>query len=382
MSQEPNFIRYAGILIRWKRFIIINFIAVLLLATAISFILPRWYKSTASLLPPKQPDLFGSLGSSSSMLKGISGLGKLGGFGQRSDVYNYFAILKSRTTMESVIRKFNLISVYDVSDSSMEKAIKKLEGNTEFEEQPDDNITIMVYDKDPVRAADMANYFVEVLNEVSTRLGTQEARSNREFIEGRVSKIYKDLHQAEDSLRAYEEKSPVIVFPDENSSGLSAVAELFAMKAKKEIELGILERTVSPDNSELMRYKIELSEINKKVARIPETGIGTLRLYRQVVIQQKILEFVLPLLEQAKVEEKKDVPSTLVLDKAVPAERKSKPQRVLIVFLSTFLALTFSILLVFLMQTFQGIEKDSSPVARKFQAWVNKIAVLYHIKGQ
>jgi tyrosine-protein kinase Etk/Wzc len=379
MSQEPNSIRYVGILLRWKRFIIINFIVVFLLATGISFLLPKWYKSTASLLPPKQPDLFSSLGSSSSMLKGISGLSKLGGLGQRSDVYNYFAILKSRTTMEAVIRKFNLISVYDVSDSSMEKAIKELEGNTEFEEQPDDNITIVVYDKDPVRAADMANYFVEVLNEVSTRLGTQEARSNREFIEARVAKIYKDLHQAEDSLRAFEEKSPVMVFPDENSSGLSSVAELFAMKAKKEIELGILERTVSPDNPELMRYRIELSEINKKVVHIPETGIGALRLYRQVVIQQKILEFVLPLLEQAKVEEKKDIPSTLVLDRAVPAERKSRPQRVLIVFLSTFFAFTFSILLIFFMHGVQQLDSENSALARKMQKNINALIRLYRI---
>ncbi len=36
--------------------------------------------------------------------------------------------------------------------------------------------------------------------------------------------------------------------PDQNTSSISAVAELYAMKAKKEIEIGILERSLSPNN--------------------------------------------------------------------------------------------------------------------------------------
>lgn len=379
MTHEPNFIQYLSVLLRWKRFIIINFIVVLLLAIIVSFVLPRWYKATASILPPKQPDLFGTPVSSGSMLKGISVMGRLGNLGQKSNVYNYFAILKSRTTMEMVIRKFDLITVYDISDSSMEKTIKELEENTAFEEQPDDNITIEVYDKDPARAADMANYFVEVLSDISTRLGTQEARNNRQFIEQRVEKIYSDLHRAEDSLQVYQEKSPVIVIPEEGTSGLSAIAELFAMKAKKEIEVGILERTVSPDNSNLVQYKVELNEINKKVAHIPETGIGTLRLYREVLIQQKILEFVLPLLEQAKVDEQKNTPATLVLDKAVPAEKKSRPHRFLIVFLSATLSLFLFILLAFLLQGFVQRGNGSDPLENKLHSYARRIATWYKI---
>ena len=79
MEKEPGLLNYLTILLRWKRFIIINFLIVLSLSIIISFILPKWYKSTASLLPPKQPDIFNSISASSSILKGIGGLGKLGG---------------------------------------------------------------------------------------------------------------------------------------------------------------------------------------------------------------------------------------------------------------------------------------------------------------
>jgi uncharacterized protein involved in exopolysaccharide biosynthesis len=69
-----------------------------------------------------------------------------------------------------------------------------------------------------------------------------------------------------------------------------------------------------------------------------------------------------------------------VLDKAVPAEKKTKPQRVLIVFFTTFFALTFSILLVFVMHGIKKLDKDISSLTRKIQEWVNKIAFFYKIK--
>ncbi len=112
MSQEPSFIKYLSVLLQWKKFIITNFLIITMIAVVISFILPKWYKSTASLLPPKQPDIFGSFSATGSLLKGLGGLGKLGGLGQKPNAYNYFAILHSRTTMEAVINKFNLASVY------------------------------------------------------------------------------------------------------------------------------------------------------------------------------------------------------------------------------------------------------------------------------
>jgi len=38
--------------------------------------------------------------------------------------YNYLAVLKSRSAMEEVIRKFDLFTVYDIPDTLMDRAIK------------------------------------------------------------------------------------------------------------------------------------------------------------------------------------------------------------------------------------------------------------------
>jgi uncharacterized protein involved in exopolysaccharide biosynthesis len=346
------------LLTKWRKFILTNVVVVSIGAVGISLVLPNWYKATTSIIPPKEQGGLNSLGMAGMLLKNAgSSLSKIGSLSTNSGAYNYLAILKSRSLQEAVVQKFNLIAVYGLPDGSMESAIKELNGNIFFEIQSEDYILIEVSDREPQRAADMANYIVEMLNTVSIRLGTQEGHNNREFIEQRVNKIYDDLHRAEEALRAYQEKSSILISPDQNNSGLSGIAELYAMKVKKEIEVGILERTVSHDNPVLTQYRIELNELTKKVAGIPEAGISTLRLYREVMIQQKILEFVLPLLEQARVDEQKNVPVTLVLDRAVVPEKKDRPKRALIVAMSGLSSLLLSILYILIVEKIQHLKQ-------------------------
>jgi tyrosine-protein kinase Etk/Wzc len=379
MDGKPNSLKYVSILYTWRKFIIINTISALLLSIIISVLLPNWYKATTSLLSPKQPDLLSNLSATSSVLKGISGLSKLGGLGQKSNSYNYFAILKSRTTMEKVVQKFDLITVYDTPDRSLEKTIKELSENTRFEEGEDDNIIIDVFDKDPNRAAEMSNYFLEVLNEVNTRIGTLEARNNREFMGQRLQEANQMLYKAEEELRKYQEKSGLII-TSEQSSGVDAVASLYVMKLKKELEYSILKQSVSADNNALQQIHLELNELQKKVSTIPQTGIASLRLYREVIIQQKIVEFLVPLYEQSRIEEQKDVPVLLVLDKAVKPERKTKPQRSLIVLISTFSILAFSIAMVFFMQSIKNMTNtENFIVESKLHFLVDRITNFYRM---
>jgi tyrosine-protein kinase Etk/Wzc len=359
-----SFLNFLGIVKNSRKFILTNFLVVTILAVIISFILPKWYKATASILPPKDQGLLNFFsGGSSSLLKGLSSISKLGNIGQNQGTYNYFAILKSYTAMEQVVTKFDLINVYDVSDHSLEKAIKELRDNATFDVTEDDNITVDVLDKDPARAAEMANYFVQVLNTMSIDLATREARSNREFIEKRLQQVKDKLHSSEEALKIFQEKSGLMITP-EQSSGVSALAELYAEKTKKEIEIGIVEQTVSADNAILQQLKRELNEFDKKLGAFPQKGLETFRLFRDVLTQEKMLEFLIPLYEQAKINEQKDVPVLLVLDKAVQPEKKFKPKRTVIVATSAGLSLMFSFLVLLGRAYFDTLRKTQSPVPK------------------
>lgn len=358
--------------LRWWRLIVYAVVGVALVTAGITFLLPKWYRSTASLLPPKQPDIFGSMGGAGSVLRSLSSATRLGALGQRPSTYNYFALLKSRTASEAVIRKFDLINVYDVKKGSMEEAIKELSGNVAFEDQPDDYISVEVMDKDPQRAADMANYFVEVLNRLSAEVGTQEARNNRTFIEKRLDEARGQLAAAEDSLRLYQKRAGLMITP-EQASTVSAIASLYAMKSRKEVEIAVLERS-APNDQTLTLARLELRELERKLNTFPDIGLASFRLYRDVAIQQKIVEFLVPLYEQARIDEQRDTPVLLVLDRAVPAEKKAKPQRLLIVLVVTTLAGMAMLALVLFFEGILRREEHGTPRMRRLAARVRRVA--------
>jgi tyrosine-protein kinase Etk/Wzc len=350
---------YVAALIKRRKFIIVNILVVSVMAAIISFLLPKWYKATASLMPPKEQTSMNSLGVAGSLLKSVAGGSKGGGLGQMQGRYNYVAVLESRSAMEAVVRHFDLFRVYNISDSSMEKTIGELKNNTAFEIQPDDYMTIEVLDKDPKLAADIANYFVEVLNDITTRMSTQEARSNREFIEKAVEINKQKLFEAEERLKTYQERSSIKVNPDLTSAGNSSITDLYALKAKKEIEINILARTTTKDNPSLYQLRIELDEIDRKVKQIPEAGILALRYFREVAIQQKILEYLIPLFEQAKVDENKDIPAMVVLDQAVQPEKKEKPKKMIIILLAGISSFFMSCAYVLISEKYNRLKTES-----------------------
>jgi uncharacterized protein involved in exopolysaccharide biosynthesis len=359
-TNRSDVIAFFATIVRWRFLFIRNITIVVIIAIIYSLLIPKWYKSTVSLLPPKDQSSVNPFANSNSLIRSLSSLQKIGGLGANQGTYSYLAILKSRSAMEAVVEKFDLIHVYDIADNSMEKAIKALSSNVAFEIQDEDYITITFFDTDPKRAADIANYFVDVLNGISTRVSMQEARNNREFIEKRMIQTKEVLRSAEDSLKHFQQKSGFVVSNELTASGISAIAELYGMKVKKEIEIGILERLMSIDSPELERARRELMEINKKVSLIPQVGIETIRLYREVAIQQKILEYIIPLYEQAKVDEQKQLPVILVLDKAIPAEKKAKPLRIVIVVLAAFFAFIISLVYIFIIEMYQRLMQNPS----------------------
>ena len=302
--RELNLMDYFFVLWKWRRFIFINLLAAAILLSGVTLLIPNRYKSVARMLPPKQRG-GGSIPSSISQLaQNFLPLGTLSRLGASQDSYNYLAILQSYTSMERLIKKFDLSEVYDIKPrTSIERTMKELEDYVGFKIEEEGTITITVWDTDPKRAADMANFLIDVLNDISLRLGTKEATDNRIFVEKRYVKVLSDLKATEDTLKKFQQKY-----------GIYSLQEALSGK--------FLSSFVPLD-------------------KVPELTMDYIRLYRDLEIQNKILEFALPLYEQAKVDEQKEIPAVLVLDNAVPAEKKDTPKRMLLVGASSLLVLIF-----------------------------------------
>jgi uncharacterized protein involved in exopolysaccharide biosynthesis len=95
----------------------------------------------------------------------------------------------------------------------------------------------------------------------------------------------------------------------------------------------------------------QASLIFPPLSKAPSLGVKYLRLYREAEVQAKIMEIVLPLYEQAKIEEQRDTPSVLVLDTAVPAFKASKPKRMLIMIAVILLAPLLAFVVTFIRES-------------------------------
>jgi uncharacterized protein involved in exopolysaccharide biosynthesis len=344
------------------------------LAVVIALVSPKWYKATASVFPAEKTDMFAGLEGLSSLVRNISPSRSLTALAGSPEMERYLAILNSESALLKVIDRFNLTKVYDITDYPREKTIKELLSNAEFEIAEEGHLQITVYDRDPHRAADMANYFVRVLNETNSELQVKNARANRQFIEARYNKNLVDLRAAEDSLKFFQTEHGVVALPAQVEASIKAMAEIYGKMEVRDVELNVLRRTLASSHPSVVAAQIELSAMREKIRELntgsgkskgdvkvlipfkqaPELGAEYVRLYRDVEIQYKILQVVTPLFEQSKVEEQRATPSVIVLDSALVPERKAKPKASIYGLLTMVVSIMVVLSIVF---TIEGVRK-------------------------
>ncbi|MCH8068556.1 MAG: hypothetical protein IID16_04705 [Candidatus Marinimicrobia bacterium] len=381
-AQEVNLLDYVKVLVKWRKLIVTNFFVVSLLATVLSFIMAKTYQSAAVLMPPISQSGLGMLASLSNLP--FSGLG-IGGEAPESQTF--IAILKSRTVMETVVNALNLIEIYDVEN--IEEAVKNIRENVDFEIEDEGTIRITANartgwlsnedEENNARqlASNIANYFVFELDQVNKELKTEQAKFQRLFIEKRYKDNIKDLKEAEDNYKAFQEKNKMIALVEQTRVAIEAAATIKAQILANEVRLGVMSSTLSSGHPEVERVMREIEELQLQLkvmdygvkvgnpndnklfpvfSEVPDLGIQLARLQREVEIQNALFTFLTQQYEEAKIQEAKDTPTVQVLDEAVLPIKRSKPNRKFIVFAAGLSALVLSGLLSFIWESWNALK--------------------------
>jgi capsule polysaccharide export protein KpsE/RkpR len=340
-------------IIKRKELIIIIFMSSLVLIyIGIFFLVEEQFEATATIIPREEDASSIAGGLLSSMKKMPLGLGSKS---VNAEMDLYKTIIYSRTMMENVIKKFGLLQVYKLDTSNiahMENAVKRLRneiGTTETEESA---LLVTVRAGTRQRAADITNYIVQTMNERIIELKVSRSRENRIFLEKRVEEISKQLRLAEDSLRAFQERTGLLDVKTQLEGILSTHATIENELIAKRIQLGILERMYDKESQQVKELDAQIQEFQKKLRqlraqgdpgspllslkKLPKTGSEFVRIYREVEINNLLMQYIVPLYEQAKIEEKKDYPVLQVIDYAVPPAKRSYPPRTILAAVGAF----------------------------------------------
>jgi len=399
-NKIPTLSDHLYILFKWKKFLIINLLVITAITTGIVFLLPNQYKATATIMIP--PDNQMGLGGLSSLLGGKSSIASMGSrlFGMSSTSEDMLlGILNSRTALVNVINKFNLMKYYDIDDNNMDKAIKAFKDDFSTDPNEFGMIDFSIVNKDPKISAEIANYLVTLVDSMNIEFSIQRAKNNRIFIEKRYLQNVSDLKMAEDSLYKFQKKYGIVAVPEQLEVTVKAAAEIESELMKKELESYLILNYMGENSPQYQTVKSEINMLKKKVQelknsselgassnilfpfkKMPDIAIQYLRTFREVEIQQSILEIVLPMYEQAKVEEQKSMPTIMLMDKAVPPELKYSPKRAIIIVGIFLLSVFIFIPMIFIGERAITRDKFENPLQLKTSNIFNSIKKIYKMR--
>jgi tyrosine-protein kinase Etk/Wzc len=367
---ETSFLNVLVVLAKEKRLVLGLPTIAGAIALGVVFVMPHWYLATAKIMPPQQnqPSALAILG----QLGGIAG-GASQAIGLKNPSDTYVAMLKSRTIADKLIERFNLRAVYD--EDLLFYARRELARNSNVTAGRDGMITIEVEDKNPQRAADLANAYVEELRALTGSLAVTEAGQRRVFFEAQLQKAKNDLTAAEMELKKFTQEAGLVNPQGQISVSVAAAASLRAQIAAKEIQVSAM-RTFATENNpaivvtlqELSSLRAELAKMEKNTStkgdvmipfgRAPDVGLEYVRRYRDTKYFETLFEVLAKQYEIARIDEAKDAVVIQVLDVAVPPERRSKPRRATVVVLATCVGFLLAIVIAFTRNYFYRVQSN------------------------
>jgi len=377
-SEEVSLLDLLIVLAQRKRIIIQITAAFAILATLISLILPQSYTATVTLLPPQQNSTMSSM--FASQLSGMAGMAALAGAGLGIKNPNdmFVAMFKSRTVEDAMVQRFGLMQEYRTRyPSDARKAFESrvtVDGNGK-----DGLIHVSVEARDPKRAAELANGYVDQFRSLSQHLAITEASQRRLFFEQQLVQAKNNLAGAEEALKKTELTTGVIQLDSQARALIETAATLRAQIAAREVEIQGMQTYATGENSDVVQAERELESMRAHLAqlggsesgssgelivpkgKVPQAGLEYVRKLRDVKYNEMIFEILARQFEVAKLDEAKQGALIQIVDPAIPPERRSFPKRSLIVVGATVLGFCFAVCVVLLQSSFRRLKGD--PVA-------------------
>jgi len=368
-ENEIRLLDYWAVLVRHRKLITLITVGAFLVSIVVSLLLPKTYLSRASIMPPQQDSTVAS-GLLSSLPFGLGG----GLLGLQTPTDLWVGILNSQSVKDSIIERFNLRELYGTE--TIEDTREVLDKAVNIEKSKEEIISISVEDWEPERAASMANAFIEELDRVNRDAVMSAGKRMRTFVEKRLNEAKYGLAESENQLRIFQEKNKAVKLDEQSERTIEVIGTLKGELMAKEVAMKTLLSYATVTNPRVEILKAEIGELKGQLKEltegsgegdifiptgdIPQLAVEYVRLVRDAKIQETLFELLTQQYELARIQEAKDSPTVHVLDVGKPPEKKYRPQRTLIVVVSTFMAGLCAVLASFIMEYTQ---KSAEPLS-------------------
>jgi uncharacterized protein involved in exopolysaccharide biosynthesis len=325
------------------------------ISTVIAIFIPNQYESSVSIMPPD------SMNGSGTMLAALAAkaspelVSMAGGLlGMKGSGALFVELFRSRSVQDRVVDRLNLQKVYRARYK--QDARKTLNEHTSVSEDRKSGVlSLSVTDKNPQRAHDIAQAYVEELNRLVSQVSTSSARRERIFIEQRLTSVKSDLEDAEKQFSVFASKNSALDIKEQTKAMVESAALLQGQLIAAQSELEGLQQIYTPSNVRVRVARARIEELQRQLQKIggtdaslvsdatqsdelypsirklPLLGVQWADLYRRMKIQETVYELLNQQYELSRIQEAKEIPTVNAIDPANLPERKSWPPRALLV---------------------------------------------------
>lgn len=399
-NDEINLIDLIYPIYNRRKFLIKFCLVITLLTAIISVFSEKVYEAKTVILPETEEGGGTGFELKAAFLEqfGVSGLG--GSSATPSDVFE--AVLKSNELAMEVLNRYDYFMLMGIKNVDRIKIAKSVAGKINVATaKKDPTITVSMQSPDPVFVADIANSYVRALDNYNLTNSYTSARRLREYIENRLKVADEELDFAQKELRAFQEKNRAISISKQTEATLEVLAEMESKRVALEVEKAAKERFYKMPHIELEQLDAQIAAINKNIARltnsqeasvpvelengkvefyIPLTRIPALnydesKLLLKTKAKTGVITMLTTQLEQAKLDETKDMPTINTLEIAAPPQRAVKPKVKLNVILGFVVSLFLGIFIIFFMEFTQRLDHDpeSAPKWKEIKQGLNRL---------
>jgi uncharacterized protein involved in exopolysaccharide biosynthesis len=346
-------------------------LAVGLVALGGSFLVDPTFTARTMLMPPQaQQSAAASLIQSLGALGGVAGAAA----GIKNPNDQIVALLKSRTLSDRMIDRFELMKVYKAK--LRQDARKSLEGKVRISAGAKDGlVSIEVDDKDPKRAAEMANAYVQELSRLMGSLAITEAQQRRVFFERQLKEAKDNMTRAEVALKSGGIEADI--YKSSPQAAVTAVAQVQAQIAAQEVKLGAMRGYMTESAPEFRQGLVEMQALRAQLAKLEATektqpgsaSSDYINRYRDYKYFETLFELFAKQYEIARVDESREGAVIQIVDPAIEPEWKSKPKRAMIAVIATLAAGFALVLYVFVAKALKNASQDPETASKLRAIW-------------
>jgi len=366
--------------LRHRRMVALLTTALIVIAAATAILMPDIYKASVVIVPPQ------SNSASAAMLAQLGNLGALasmdGGLSIKNPNDMQVALMKSRTVEDAMVERFHLQAEYHKRYVS--SACKRWEKMTTIENGLKDGlIRVSVTDRNPQRAAELANGWVEEYRKLIASLAVTDAAQRRLFFEREVNEERDALTHAEDNLKDTEQRTGVLELDGQSRALIASAAMLRAQVAAKQVEIRAMREFATNENPDMARAEQELTAMESQLAamdvdsdhatgdliapkgKMTQAGLDYARALREVKFHEAMYELLTRQYEVARVDEARQGSTVQVVDPAIVPDRPGSHYGLWIFLAGIVFSLPLALVTAWIVDVIDGALR----VRRRYGCW-------------